>query len=60
MTRWVMLLPPISVLALAAAVGLVLDVSRGRQQRAALLAADEARARATLDYYNRVHDSMTG
>lgn len=54
------IVPAISVLVLAAAVGLVFDLSRGRGQRTALLGADEARARATLDYYNRVHDSMSG
>lgn len=60
MTVWTVLGPAVSVLALAAAVGLVVDLIQGRHQRTVLLGADQTRARATLDYYNHVHDSMSG
>ena len=48
-------------LILPAALGLVFDRVRSSRPRAeALVRADNARARATLAYYNEVHDSQSG
>ncbi len=49
------------LLVLPAILGLVVDMWPGNGPRAdALLTADHARARATLAYYNEVHDSHSG
>lgn len=60
MTFRSVLVSTISALALAAAIGHALDRHRRQRQRAVLLGVDQARARATLDYYNSVHDPMSG
>jgi hypothetical protein len=49
------LLPFAAVVTVAAAVGLLSDLLRGRRER--LLASDARRARATLDYFVHVQDS---
>ena len=49
------LLPFAAVVTVAAAVGLLSDLQRGRRER--LLASDARRAMATLDYYVHVQDS---
>ena len=46
---------------LPAILGLIVDRMPGRRPRTeALLNVDHARARATLAYYNEVHDSHSG
>jgi len=46
---------------LPAMLGLVLERVRANRPRVeVLLSADKARARATLAYYNEVHDSHSG
>jgi hypothetical protein len=46
---------------LPAILGLVIEGLRANRSRApVLLSADTARARATLAYYNEVHDSHSG
>lgn len=60
MTSRSVLVPMISALALAAAIGHALDRRRRQRGRALLLGIDQARARATLEYYNSVHDPTSG
>jgi hypothetical protein len=46
---------------LPAIIGFIFDRVRANQpKREALMNADNARARATLAYYNEVHDSHSG
>ena len=40
--------------------GLAFDALRGRSRASILLTADNARAKAILDYYSEVHDSHSG
>lgn len=58
MTVWVVLVPFLGVLLLAAGLGLWLDRRRGTRE--VLLHGDPARARATVHYYVHVQDSMSG
>jgi hypothetical protein len=45
---------------LPAMLGLVFERVRGNRPRPVFMSADNARARATLAYYNEVHDSHSG
>jgi hypothetical protein len=45
---------------LPALLGLVFERVRGNRTKPVLMSADNARARATLAYYNEVHDSHSG
>lgn len=45
---------------LPAMLGLVFERVRGIRPRPVFMSADNARARATLAYYNEVHDSHSG
>jgi hypothetical protein len=45
---------------LPAMLGLVFERVRGNRPGPALMSADNARAGATLAYYNEVHDSHSG
>ncbi|HET6562663.1 MAG TPA: hypothetical protein VFG72_12370 [Marmoricola sp.] len=51
----------VALVIVPATLGLVFDVVRANRPRVeVLLSADHARARATLAYYNEVHDSHSG
>lgn len=58
MTVWVVLVPLLHVLLLAAGLGLWLDRRRGTRE--ALLRSDPAGARATVHYYVHIQDSLAG
>lgn len=58
MTVWVFFLPFIVALAIASGLGAWKELRRG--SREVLLRSDPARARATVDYYVRVQDSLAG
>lgn len=45
---------------LPAVLGLVFERVRGNRPRPVVMSADNARAKATLAYYNEVHDSHSG
>ena len=56
-----MLVPMLSVVVLAASLGFAFDILRDARRRTpVLLSADTARARATVDYYVHVQDSISG
>jgi hypothetical protein len=53
-------LPFLTLLVLAAVLGLLSDHRRSRLRREYLLRTNQNRAKASLEYYNAVHDSVTG
>ena len=56
-----MLVPMLSVVVLAASLGFAFDILRDARRRTpVLLSGDAARARATVDYYVHVQDSISG
>jgi hypothetical protein len=58
---WIMLVPMLSVVVLAASLGFAFDILRDARRRTpVLLSGDAARARATVDYYVHVQDSISG
>ncbi|HET9861650.1 MAG TPA: hypothetical protein VFQ19_17895 [Nocardioidaceae bacterium] len=60
MNEWIVLVP-LLVVAFAALLGLAFDSLRDARRRTpVLLSADAARARATVDYYIHVQDSISG
>ena len=58
MTVWVVLLPPLVVLAFAFLLGAWMDWRHGSQE--VLLRSDAAQARQTVGYYIHVQDSLAG
>ena len=61
MDVWIVLVPMLSVVVLAASLGFAFDILRDARRRTpVLLSANAARARATVDYYVHVQDSISG